>query len=263
VGTATYAYQASTATVALKTAYKNTLIVAKEGGHYQSISAALNSITDASEDNPYLIMVMPGIYVEQVNLKSYVDIRGSGIDSCIIKYTTDHVMIANSIGSCTISNLTIIAEGANNKSICCVNNSAPTIQNCKIKSTNNGGIYCSFNSAPTINGCIIEAYNDGIFCDNAGAPTIQDCKIKSTNKYGIYCISNSDPIISHCRIEVGGLDKSGIYLYDTSCNPKVYHCTIIATGTGNSIYGPSGTNIYCALCTMNKPISGNCVNPTT
>jgi parallel beta-helix repeat protein len=171
---------------------------------------------------------------------------------------------------------------ANSVGIRCVNNSAPTIQNCKIKSTNGYGIYCDYNSAPTIQGCIIEANSygiycyhnsaptikdciieansDGIRCGNNSAPTIQNCKIKSTNEHGIFCYDNSDPIISHCRIEAGGTDKSGIYLVDTDSNPKVYHSTIIATGTGNSIYGPSGTNIYCALCTMNKEIGSDCVN---
>lgn len=59
-------------------AYKNVVIVAKSGGEYTSIQAALDSITDASESNPYLVWVAPGVYTELVTMKAYVDIEGSG-----------------------------------------------------------------------------------------------------------------------------------------------------------------------------------------
>lgn len=56
----------------------NVVLVAKSGGHFTSIQAALDSITDASQANPYLVLVGPGIYTEQVAMKSWVDIQGSG-----------------------------------------------------------------------------------------------------------------------------------------------------------------------------------------
>ena len=60
--------------------------VAKSGGDFTLISAALASITDATVNKPYVIDVAPGSYVEPsgVDVKDYVDIRGAGRDVTII-----------------------------------------------------------------------------------------------------------------------------------------------------------------------------------
>ncbi len=61
-------------------AYDNVITVAKSGGDYSSVAAALNSIGDASASNPYLVRVMPGVYTETelVTVKAYVHVLGSG-----------------------------------------------------------------------------------------------------------------------------------------------------------------------------------------
>jgi hypothetical protein len=54
--------------------------VAKSGGDFTSLGAALASITDNSATKPYLVKIAPGTYTEAatVFLKDYVDIEGSG-----------------------------------------------------------------------------------------------------------------------------------------------------------------------------------------
>jgi hypothetical protein len=56
---------------------QNVIWVAKSGGQFTSLRAAMASITDA---NPHVIMVAPGTYVETAPtvLKNNVDIEGSG-----------------------------------------------------------------------------------------------------------------------------------------------------------------------------------------
>lgn len=68
----------------------NTILVAKSGGDYASIQAALNSISDATADNPYLVWVAPGVYSETVVMKPYVDLQGAGQEATIITSTASN-----------------------------------------------------------------------------------------------------------------------------------------------------------------------------
>lgn len=56
--------------------YGNTRIVAKSGGQYTSIQAAIDSVTDAAADNKYTIQVYPGTYTENIVMKDYVNVIG-------------------------------------------------------------------------------------------------------------------------------------------------------------------------------------------
>lgn len=56
----------------------NVIIVAKSGGQFSSIQAAMNSITSASATNRYLVWVAPGTYDEAVGVPDYVDLQGAG-----------------------------------------------------------------------------------------------------------------------------------------------------------------------------------------
>ncbi len=68
----------------------NVITVAKSGGDFTSVQAALDSITDAGAANPYLIRVAPGVYDGRVTMKSYVDIEGSGEAVTKLTRTTDY-----------------------------------------------------------------------------------------------------------------------------------------------------------------------------
>lgn len=56
-------------------------------GHFSSIQAALGSITDASAANRYLVFIGPGLYTEQVTMKPFVDVQGSGEEVTTIRWT--------------------------------------------------------------------------------------------------------------------------------------------------------------------------------
>jgi len=59
---------------------KNIVTVVKANGKFTDPVAAVNSITDASENNPYLVVIGPGVYTltHTPVMKPWVDITGSG-----------------------------------------------------------------------------------------------------------------------------------------------------------------------------------------
>jgi len=58
--------------------YQGVVVVAKSGGDFDTITAALNSIASPDADNRFLVYVAPGTYIEQVTMIPFVDIQGSG-----------------------------------------------------------------------------------------------------------------------------------------------------------------------------------------
>jgi hypothetical protein len=52
--------------------YQNVVVVAKSGGDYTSVQAAIDSVADAAADNPYLVWVAPGVYSETVTMNPFV-----------------------------------------------------------------------------------------------------------------------------------------------------------------------------------------------
>lgn len=64
----------------------NTVSVNPGGATFQTIAAALASITDNSLRKQYVINVGPGTFNEQVKLKPYVYLHGAGLDQTTITF---------------------------------------------------------------------------------------------------------------------------------------------------------------------------------
>jgi hypothetical protein len=100
----------------------NVIYVKKIGGDFISIKAAVDSITDSSDENRYLISVGPGIFEEDTidfGEKSFISIVGSDIQitQVVPNTPTQHLFICND--SIYISHLTIMGVGPGYAAIVC------------------------------------------------------------------------------------------------------------------------------------------------
>ena len=102
--------------LAFATRLHGVVTVSQAGGDFTSVQDAIDSITDASATNRYLVVLGPGIYAGRVTLKPGITVRGSGIgvstlsagpaSSCIDGYTVRGATNA------TVTDLTIGNGGA-------------------------------------------------------------------------------------------------------------------------------------------------------
>jgi len=67
--------------------YQNVVIVAKSGGDYTGVQAAIDSITGTGAANAYLVWIAPGVYSETVTMKPFVHLQGAGQQVTIITST--------------------------------------------------------------------------------------------------------------------------------------------------------------------------------
>jgi hypothetical protein len=102
--------------------YQNVVVVAKSGGDYTSVQAAIDSISDAAADNPYLVWVAPGVYSEMVTMKPYVHLQGAGQEATVITSAassgwlpTEATLILASDAS--LRDLTVSNSGAGDRNV--------------------------------------------------------------------------------------------------------------------------------------------------
>jgi hypothetical protein len=93
------------------------ITVAKDGGDFTTIQGAIDSITDASVNKPYLIKIYPGTYTEDVVNKDYINFEGAGLTLT----TLDGTLVLGANFECrkmrirtTITTSKTILDGATN-----------------------------------------------------------------------------------------------------------------------------------------------------
>jgi len=75
--------------LALSVSLGNIVMVAKEGGDFRDPLSAMASISGASQNNPYLMLIGPGVFnlSETLIIKRFVGIAGSGRNTTVLKGT--------------------------------------------------------------------------------------------------------------------------------------------------------------------------------
>lgn len=246
--------QALTATpyalTAMKTAYKNVLVVAKNGGHYNTISAALDSITDASNTNRYLVWIAPGVYTEKVTMKSFVDLEGAGELTTKITYTasaspnTGTVVGAN---NAELRFLTVENTGAQANAIAIYNSSAsPRLTH--VTATATGATNANYairneSSSPIMSDMAISANASpssyGIY-NAASSPTMTNITIVASGatgqNVGVANFASSSATMTNVNITVSGGTTNCSGVYNNSSSPIMTNVTATATA-GTDCHG--------------------------
>jgi hypothetical protein len=232
----------------------NVITVAKSGGDFTSIQAALTSITDASATNGYLIRVAPGVYSERVTMKPYVDIEGSGEAVTKITYPTDKTLVGANDAEARF--LTIELAATSNADNCAISNTgaSPRLTHMTvIASSSAGGSkgVCNYSSSSpvmtdmtvSVSTGISSSYIHGVL-NYQSSPVMSRVKVTASStiasvNYGIYN-SYSSPTMTDVTAAATGGD--GAYNYgvfsENSSSPAMAEMTVTATGGDNSVnYG--------------------------
>jgi len=200
------------ATNRIPTLPQHFITVGKTNAEFTSIQSAIDSITDASAVNQYVIYVYPGIYAENINVLAYIHVVGIDKRACIIK-TSDGDTVVGLYAYSSIRNMTIIKEGT-------------AYATCVSPELKEGAV---------VENCIIYTENPQAHCIYmvGGDMLIKNCDIEGGYTAPVE-INDEQDIIVHAKIHncrITGTVASALY-YEIGFTPgnttEIYNCTIIS-----------------------------------
>jgi hypothetical protein len=206
--------------------YKGVVTVAKDGGDFSTVTAALDAITDASATNRYLVWIAPGVYTETVTMKQYVDIEGSGEATTTISQVGSGPLTGTVIGasSAELRFLTARNTGGSSNAIAIYNEGAsPSLLH--VTATALGG-----------------NYSYGVLNNTGSSPTMNDLTASGSGgafyNYGVYNGASTSTTMHNVRATASGTGTSinmGVLNIDSTLSTMN---NIIATASGgNYSYG--------------------------
>ncbi|MBT6326094.1 MAG: hypothetical protein HOJ35_08995, partial [Bdellovibrionales bacterium] len=196
------------------------ILVAKRGGHYSTLTEAMDSIVDNSQYRRYCIKIASGNYMEpeQITCKEYVDIEGESPQNTILKFNISNNSIALSSGLLAASNSRI---------------SHLHIENITTSSNSySSGIYAASKSNIIIDKCYITGSGTGI------------------TKYGVY-MNSTNYKMYRCNFSIlagAGANTGNLYgIYNDSCGSSekiTIEMTTITVAESGSNTGQNHIGIY-------------------
>lgn len=249
---------------------QNVITVATKGGDYSDPVAALESIKDAAEDNPYLVAIGPGVFElsEALLMKPYVTIRGAGQD--VTKITGGFGDIVNGnegavvVGAdkATLSNLTVEntgpSKGSNRSTAIYNNNSSPTVNNVTAVVSSNSsvtteGILNTNNSSPLLNSMSIISsggdYAVGVYNDTS-APAMKDIKININGAWLNCGIVNNSSDLFASDLKVTVYSEESRF----NCGLTNDNSTIILQNITINSYGSDSSSHHTGINNHGSPI---------
>lgn len=207
--------------------------VAKSGGSYTTIQAAVNSISDAASNKIYTVLVFPGEYNEALTLKNYVNIVAIDpeatiltktilVDSachCYLKFTI-HTPPGSGSNSLKLQNAGAIIEfegnitADNGLALNCTSGTLTFNGNAaSAGDIGNWGAYCGGGTL-TIKGGVSCSVGEAIYHDggnlNISCTTIE-CTYDNATGYGITIAGAVIPNLQNVKIICTHADAKSIY----------------------------------------------------
>lgn len=246
--------------------------VAESGGDFTNVQSALDSITDASPTNPYLVRIGPGTYPGRVTMKDWVDIEGSGPNQTTLTSEGGTVPLHDGGDSATVRaagdlhaelrDLTVANTGADGNTwgggIHVQNTgTALTLTNLNVTAANatfTVGIYHRNAEAP-VSDVTIDTPFVGMWI-NSSSPTVSDVAI-TAGVFGVANFGFSAPTLVRATIDAteygisNHVQVSGVVIRDSTITGDLYSVESVpeALGTGtviNSVLdGAVGNGLTC------------------
>lgn len=245
---------------------KNIVTVAKANGMFTDPVAAVNSITDASGINPYLVFIGPGVYqiTSTLVMKPYVNIIGSGenftiLKGAISKNDYNESAIISGRENSALTSLTVENTGGAKNSIGLYNYAcSPKVSNVNFMAnggTENYGVYNEYYSSPTMTDVTASAFGGavsvGIFNSSSGPKmtNVTATSSKATYTCGIHNNYGSYPVMTDINVRAsGGAETYGVFNGNNS-GPTMTNVTALAFlgtenyGVRNEDSSPTMTNV--------------------
>lgn len=232
---------------------ENIVTVSKKGGNFADPVEAVKSITDATENKPYLVLIGPGIFElsEALQLKSYVTIQGAGESA---------TKLSAGFGDTANGNEGAVVLGADNSVICnlCIENTGPSQ-----RSNTSVAIYNN-NSSPTIYNVTTRVSSDtpsiiNVSNTNNSSPAMSNVTIISTGRGSAASCGlsndNSSPTLKNVTITTqGGASNCGIVNYYSSLNAS--NIEIATRGEGVINCGISSDNSTLTIQNATVDVTG-------
>jgi len=173
--------------------------VAKSGGDFTTIQAAIDSITDAAIDKRYAVIVYPGDYAEAVTMEDYVDIIGTGRTNSRITGTTGTVLTFPATKA-TIQDMGIYVDygtlGANSTAITSAGGDSAMIR-CDIGVTKSGGHF-TMNALAITAGAfrMSDCYFTYSITGATGAPQLTQSAIVQSGVLTTFLMNNNEVTVT-------------------------------------------------------------------
>jgi hypothetical protein len=205
------------------------LVVSKSNGDFSTISAALASVTPTAA-SPVVIDVLPGTFVENVVLKSFVHLRGSGRDVTTVQAANPDlpVITINQLQNVAVTGLALTGglHGIDIRNAL----SIIAIQSNTIVANVQNGIN-NIASSPRIDENLIVANGfHGIFNDNNAEPLITDNVIAFNFEDGVNTHSSNPVLVSN------GIIKNADGIKNTDDSRPVIVGNLIEDNSNNGIH---------------------------